>query len=511
MKAIVRSLVRWSWLLILCLLLGWFGGKLLTAVLPPTYQATAIVQLNAQTNTSQIVQSVEVYAALVPSDSVLGQVLKKYPQIDRQALVSKQLTMTSDDPSQTISIQVTLSDPKLTADMANELAQLLVDQQNAYIKSQYTKEIQIVGDRIAAEQTAIDHLNRQIAQTPSSNATALQQLSSQVSQQQDLQSQHRSTQQSLQTEQALDSAPLSIVQSATVASKTSSLINLIPLAPLMAVIALILALVAIGFLEQSTGRINEAFTLQQKTTLPVLGSLRWTSPAPQSVPIQVLCESNTPYTEDCRMMMADILFHAEEAEARVLAITGLKLHSGMSTVAAQLAALLAQSKRRVLLIDANLYEPSLHERMEIPNEAGLARILEEARRVTIGANGRSGRTSLAIEERVPLQNYIIPTRVQDLFLVPAGRPTLNPNSLLSMPEMEQFLQWASRSVDFIVIDCPALIRAEAYVLGSLADQTFLLVDATRDRQKQVVNTKEELLNTGVKLSGLIVNKLGRWI
>src|SRR5205085_8850700 len=119
-----------------------------------------------------------------------------------------------------------------------------------------------------------------------------------------------------------------------------------------------------------------------------------------------------------------------------LAITGLKSHSGISTIAAQLAALLAQSKRRVLLIDANLYEPSLHKRMEMPNEAGLARMLEEARRVTIGTTGRLGRASLLIEERVSLQNYIMPTRVQDLFLVPAGRPTLNPNSLLSMPVMD---------------------------------------------------------------------------
>lgn len=512
MKVIVRSLVRWSWLLILCLILGWLGGKLLTALLSPSYQAIALVQLNAQTNSSEVIESVDVYATLVTSDSILGQVLKNYPQIDRQTLASKQLTVTPDDNSQTISIQVTLPDPKVAAAIANELAQLLVDQQNAYIKSQYDKEIQIVNARIAVEQKTIDHLDQQIAQTPSANAVALQQLTSQVSQQQDLQSQDISTQQSLLTEQALYSTPLSIVQSATIPSKPSSIIALIPLSPIVSIVALILGLVAISFLEQYAGRINEVYILQQKTALPVLGALHWTSPDPQSVPLPVLCESKIPYMEDCRRMMADVLFRAEEAQARVLAITGVKSHSGISTVAAQLAFLLAQSKRRVLLVDANLYEPSLYKRMELRNEGGLAMMLQEARRVKMGATrGLLGKTPLAIEEKLPIQSYIVPTNVQDLYLVPAGSPTLNPNSLLSMPEMEQFLQWATRSSDFIVIDCPALVRAEAYVLGSLADQTFLVLDATKDRLKQVVNTKEELLNTGVKLTGLVVNKLGRWI
>ena len=77
--------------------------------------------------------------------------------------------------------------------------------------------------------------------------------------------------------------------------------------------------------------------------------------------------------------------------------------------------------------------------------------------------------------------------------------------------MDFFLRWASRRVDFIVIDSPPLMYADSHVLGSLSDQTFLVVDATKDRQKQVLNAKQEFLTTGVKLSGIIVNKLGRWV
>lgn len=561
MKAAVRSLVHWFWLLIAFLVVGYVIGKGLTMLIPPTYLSTAVVQLNAQTRSSQaqIIQPVSAYSTLVTSDSVLNPVLKMHTELDRLNFVTKQLVVTSDNPSQSIQIQVTLPSSKEAASIANEIAQLLVSQQNTFIQSQYNQELQIVSRRIADEQKAIDHLNQQYAATPSTNTAALQQLTNQIDQQRNLQNSDISTQQTLMTEQALYSSPLSVVQSATVAAKPSSLIGSIPFTPLMMTVLFILGLVVISFLEQNAGRITGAYELQRKASIPVLGTLRWTRPM---IPLRQLFDSKTPYAEDCRVMMADALYHAEEAKAQVLAIIGTKVRSGSSSVAAELAALLAQSKRRVLLIDANLHEPSQHKILEISNEAGLARMLEEARRMNVSvtpimgqrlfgghqqviesgamaskrvarlhlhmpalasrrqddnhmdahmANGASGREFVEFLESFPFNHYIQTTDIQNLFVLSAGETQLNPSILLSMPVMDLFLKWASHQGDYIVIDCPALIYAESHVLGSLSDQTLLVVDATRDRMKQVVKVKEELLSTGVKLSGLIVNKLGRWV
>lgn len=217
-------------------------------------------------------------------------------------------------------------------------------------------------------------------------------------------------------------------------------------------------------------------------------------------------------------MMADVLFHAQAENAHVLAVTALRGKAGSSVVAAQLAALLAQSKRYVLLIDANLYEPSLYKRLGISRNYGLAEMLQEVRAFKVNApvhvhsSSSQGRSD-NVERRMPsLDNYILHTTIQNLDVLLAGKPAMNPSSLLSMPELGQLLKWASSHEDhFIVIDCPALIHAEAHILGSLSDQTFLVVDATKDRLKQVANAKEDVLNTGMKLSGLIVNKSGRWI
>src|SRR6266566_603312 len=343
MKKLVRFLTRWSWLLILCLIVGVVGGRVLRTALLPTYQATTIVQLNAQARATTIVQSVDAYAAQVTSDSLLNPLLQKYPNLD----------------------------PQTAASVANTLAESFVEQQNGYIRAQYDKQVKLLSTEITSEQNIIAGLNQKIVQLAQnstnnpSNTLVIQQLNSQVSQQNNLLTQYTSARQNLIDQETLYSNPLSITQLATPPSKPSTIIGLIPLDLLVPVVALLAALALSNFLEQRAGRIDGTYTLHQITALPVLGSLRWTKPTPQDIPLPALCDSNTPFAEDCRVMMADVLFHAQAENAHVLAVTALRGKAGSSVVAAQLAALLAQSKRYVLLIDANLYEPSLYKRLGI--------------------------------------------------------------------------------------------------------------------------------------------------
>jgi protein-tyrosine kinase len=441
----------------------------------------------------------------------VGTVLQHYSDLNRLNL-SRQIQSLPDLNGQNIMLSVTLPRAKEAANLANDLAHLLVTQQNADIKQAYEQQIKLLNATIADEQKQIDGLNKKIVQTPATNTTVIQQYQDQRNQIQSLQNQNVTQRDNLLTQQTLYSEPLSVLQTATVPNKPSTLLGQIPLAPVSMLVLLILGGVLIFFLEQWAGRINGVYVLQQKFVLPVFGALRWSDPGPHEIPLRTFCELKQPYVEECRVMMADILFQAKEAQAHILTITALKPHAGTSAIAAQLAALLAQSKRRVLLIDANLHQPSLHERLEVHNEAGLARLLEEARmmKVSVSFPG-TNHGMISVIDRLPIDDFILPTALPNLFLLPAGRPLVNPTSLLSMPEMGQFLKWAAIRSDYVVIDCPSLTFAEVHVLGSLSDQTFVVVDAARDRLKQVAEIKDELMGSSVRLSGLIVNKLRRWI
>ncbi|GHO91878.1 hypothetical protein KSF_019260 [Reticulibacter mediterranei] len=512
MRVVVRSLIRWVWILVLCVIAGFFGGKQIERALPPTYQAVAIVHLDVQARSGSgngipVVQSVAAYATMAMADSIINVVLVHYPDLNRQA-ISREIVTTPDLNGQNILFTVTLSHAREAASLANDLANVFVAQQNAAIKQGYEKQIKLLNDTIASEQTQIDEFNQKIVQTPATNTIVIQQYQDQRNQVQNLQNQNVAARDNLITQQALYSAPLSVIQTATPPRKPSMVLGTLPLVPVTMLALLMLGGVLIFCLERWSNHINSAYVLQKEVALPVFGTLRWCVPTPHEIPLLAFSELKHPYIEECRVMMADILLQAEKAQARVLAITALKSHAGTSTVAAQLATLLALSKRRVLLIDANLHQPSLHERLDALNNVGLARLLEEARMMK-GSVFASG--AVSVIDRLAIDNFIVPTALPNLFLLSSGMPSTNPANLLSMPEMEQFLKWTATRADYVVIDCPALAFSEAHILGVLSDQTFVVIDATRDRLKQVAAMKDELTGGRVTLAGLIVNKLNRWI
>ncbi|MHB8596658.1 MAG: polysaccharide biosynthesis tyrosine autokinase [Ktedonobacteraceae bacterium] len=558
MKVIVRAFIRWFWVLILCLIVGYYAGKPVAKLLPPTYLATSTIELKTSAHGGGFVKSVTAYSSLVTSDAVLLTVLKKYPDLDATTLVGKSLTVVPTLASSNLSIEVTLPNAKEAARLANDLANTLVSQQNAEIKTEVAQEIKITSARITGEQNTINKLNAEIIKTPVTDTATINLYTTQQTQQENLQTSDIKTLQSLQEDSALNATPLDIVQAATAPSKPSSILGLIPFSPTLALILFITGLVAIILIEQRADRINTAYALQQKTKLPVLGALRWIRSSPLEVPLQTLSTSKQPYAEECKVMMADILFHAENAGAHILAVTATRPKAGTSSIASQLAALLAQSKRLVLLVDANLHNPVQQKRLGVANDAGLSRMLEDVSALKIHAtpgverfpaelpqqvgsvvdanwesyptaqvprvasqsrgaariqNANGNGNGFTLVDKFPLDSYILPTKIPNLYVLPAGKPATgaDPSSLLSMPEMEMFLQRLTKHADFIVIDCPSLYHAEAHVLGSLSDQTYLVVDVTKNRMKQVLSAKDELLSTSVKLSGLIANKLGRWI
>src|SRR5436305_396044 len=224
-SVIVRALVRWSWVLVLFLIVGYVLGKVLTSVLPPQYQATSLVQLNGGSR-GLVVQPVASYANLIPGDAILGTALKSFPNINPASIGTKQLVINPDTKSNSISIQVALSNGKDAAGLANALAQLLVTQQNAVIKQQYAAELNLINKNIQADQTQIANLDKQIialaSQTTSASTTAaIQQLQNQEGQYQSRKTNDQNQYQQLVTDQTLYSQPLAIVQTATVPNKPS--------------------------------------------------------------------------------------------------------------------------------------------------------------------------------------------------------------------------------------------------------------------------------------------------
>ena len=141
----------------------------------------------------------------------------------------------------------------------------------------------------------------------------------------------------------------------------------------------------------------------------------------------------------------------------VVMVTSAGLGEGKSLTSANIALTLAESyRRRVLLIDADLRRPALHEIFQTPNTSGLSTGLRRERAMTF--------TTVALTDT--------------LALLPAGRPDPDPMASLTSARMRLLVNEAKTKFDWVVIDTPPVaLMPDASLLADMADGVILVVQA----------------------------------
>ncbi len=161
--------------------------------------------------------------------------------------------------------------------------------------------------------------------------------------------------------------------------------------------------------------------------------------------------------EAFKTLRANLLMSHVTPSHQVLLVTSPLPRDGKTTVAANLAMVMAQLGRRVLLIDADLRHPKLHRMFDVDETLGLSSIL---------LNDSSER--------------ILVPRVHDttLHLIPAGACPENPSELLSSERMQRFIQAARQRFDVIILDTPPVLAvSDALVASEWADGLIVVVRA----------------------------------
>lgn len=176
--------------------------------------------------------------------------------------------------------------------------------------------------------------------------------------------------------------------------------------------------------------------------------------------------SSSPFAESLRSLRTSLMLSRSSRAPQVLLVTSANAGEGKSTVSLNLATVLAQQEARVLLVDADLRRPVLHERIGIQATVGLSLALS------------SGQTA---PQPLPVEG------IPGLFVLCGGPVPPFPAELLSSTRMRTLLtQWRSE-YDFIVMDGPpALPVTDAIVLEQLCD-AVLLVARHGMTEKKVVH------------------------
>jgi capsular exopolysaccharide synthesis family protein len=187
---------------------------------------------------------------------------------------------------------------------------------------------------------------------------------------------------------------------------------------------------------------------------------------------------------ECVRGIRTSLLHGPECP-RVIAITSPTPGEGKTTVAANLAASLAESGRRTLIVDADLRRPRLHEVFGVSNSNGLADLL-------VGAYADPLDFTVAVSE--------------GLWFLPAGVAAFGGPGLLHEAATLGLLQSLRREFDSLILDGPpALAVSDARTLSSLADGTILVVRAGVTDPEDAIDAKALLEADGAHLLGVVLN------
>ena len=214
-----------------------------------------------------------------------------------------------------------------------------------------------------------------------------------------------------------------------------------------------------GYLDNTLKTPEEA---EEFLDLPVLGMIERYGQKRGESPegLITLTYPQGKVTEAFKTLRANLLLSYTDPPRKVFLITSPHAHDGKTTIATNLAVVMAQTERRVLLVDADLRNPSVHKVFNMENGDGLReRLLTESYDLMPSTSGHG----------LPLDG---------LTVITAGEEVPNPSELLESKRMERFLAYARTHYDAVIIDSPPVLAvSDALVLSPLVDGIVVVLRA----------------------------------
>ena len=232
---------------------------------------------------------------------------------------------------------------------------------------------------------------------------------------------------------------------------------------------------------------------QMVSGLPVLGAIPKYDTDDERELIFARYDLRSPEADMIRSLRTNIFLAAGNSSVRTLLVTSSSPGDGKSTTAANLAAVIASGGAPTILIDADLRRPRVNQMFDLLNMAGLAELL-----------------NLSEEERVEmLPALLLDTDIDNLRLLPAGRPPVDPTALLSSKAMSHVIALLMDRAEYIIIDgMPILIGPDASLLSNLSDATTVVIGAGKTTRSVLVKSLEQINRFGTgNLVGVIFNRI----
>jgi polysaccharide biosynthesis transport protein len=231
--------------------------------------------------------------------------------------------------------------------------------------------------------------------------------------------------------------------------------------------------------------------IRTRLDLPIVGQIPFFKPQAAGKPSTLsptLCAHHQPMSAEAeayRGVRTALYFSIHCQGHTVIQVTSPNSGDGKSTMAANLAISIAQSGKKVLLLDADLRTPSIHKLFGLSPKEGLSSVIVQN-----------------LEPKEVIQELSIP----GLSILPSGPIPPNPAELLTSPRFKEFLNYLREQFDFVIIDSPPLLAVtDASIVAHQVDGVFLNIRTTKNGRPDAERAKDVLLNLKANIIGVVVN------
>lgn len=201
-----------------------------------------------------------------------------------------------------------------------------------------------------------------------------------------------------------------------------------------------------------------------------------------------ITESRSPISEAYRTLRTNLDFAGLDRTLKTLVITSAGVSEGKSTTLANLAVVSAQAGRRVILVDADLRRPSLHQIFGLSNEAGL--------------------TTMMMDDAALASPPLSKTEVNGLSVLTSGPLPPNPAEVMGSRRMEEIIATLAERADQVLFDTPPVVAVtDAAVLATKVDGVVLVVSAGHTRRDHARTAVQRLQQINARLVGAVLTNV----
>ena len=208
-----------------------------------------------------------------------------------------------------------------------------------------------------------------------------------------------------------------------------------------------------------------------------------------------LIVNNNPkssFSESIKTIRTNLQFSLVNSNVKTILLKSPEPGDGKSFISANLAVAFAQENKRVLLIDSDLRKGRQYKIFKVKNDKS------------------KGYSNLILSDKSSssIMNFIVPTDIKNLYLLPNGATPPNPSELLSSTNNKELLDKLKSMFDLIILDCaPVLGLNDTLVMTKYSDVNAVVVTNKKTKVELLDQVKKSFERVNVKIDGVILNKV----